>query len=172
MQYQTTNNEVEYEALLKGLEFARSIEARSILVLGDSRLVMGQINGIYETKEERMRKYLDRVIRLVKRFKEADFIQIPREENVEADTLAKEASANEAMDEFNEVQYIPSIDLPEVQQEERDGNWMTPIVLYLKDGRLLERKDKTKKLRVRSAKYVLMDKVLYKRGFSQPYLGV
>ena len=52
LQYQTTNNEVKYEALLKGLEFARSIEARSILVLGDSRLVMGQINGIYETKEE------------------------------------------------------------------------------------------------------------------------
>ena len=105
----------------------------------------------------------------MKRFKEADFIQIPREENVEADTLAK-ASANEAMDEFDEVQYIPSIDLPEVQQEEREGNWMTPIVLYLKNGRLLERKDKTKKLRVRSARYVLMDKVLYKRDFSQPYL--
>ena len=52
LQYQTTNNEVEYKALLKGLEFARSIEVRSILVLGDSRLVMGQINGIYETKEE------------------------------------------------------------------------------------------------------------------------
>ena len=63
-----------------------------------------------------MRKYLDRVIRLVKKFKEANFIQIPREENVEADTLAKEASANEAMDEFNEVQYIPSIDLPEVRK--------------------------------------------------------
>ena len=116
LQYQTTNNEVEYKALLKGLEFARSIEVRSILVLGDSRLVMGQINGIYEAKEERMRKYLDRVIRLVKKFKEANFIQIPREENVEADTLAKEASANEAMDEFDEVQYIPSIDLPEVRK--------------------------------------------------------
>ena len=116
MQYQTTNNEVEYKALLKGLEFARSIEVRSILVLGDSRLVMGQINGIYETKEERMRKYLDRVIRLVKRFKEADFVQIPRKENMEADTLAKEALASKAMDEFDEVQYIPSIDLPEVRK--------------------------------------------------------
>ena len=72
--YQTTNNEVEYEPLLKGLELARSMEARSILVLGDSQLVMGQINGIYEAKEERMRKCLDRVIRLVKRFKEADFV--------------------------------------------------------------------------------------------------
>ena len=27
LQYQTTNNEVEYEALLKGLELAKSVEA-------------------------------------------------------------------------------------------------------------------------------------------------
>ena len=36
LHYQTTNNEVEYEALLKGLELAKSIEAKSILILGDS----------------------------------------------------------------------------------------------------------------------------------------
>ena len=51
LQYQETKNEVEYEALLKGLELARSVEAKSILVLGDSQLVMGQINGTYEVKE-------------------------------------------------------------------------------------------------------------------------
>ena len=50
----------------------------------------------------------------MKKFKETDFVQIPREENMEADALAKEASANEAIDEFDEIQYIPSIDLPEV----------------------------------------------------------
>ena len=47
---------------------------------------------------------------------------------------------------------------------------MTPIVSYLKDGRLPEEKDKAKKLRVRLVGYVLKDEVLYKRGFSQPYL--
>ena len=55
---------------------------------------------------------------LVKKFKEANFVQIPREENVKADVLAKEASATEAMDKFDEVQYIPRIDLQEVQQIE------------------------------------------------------
>ena len=122
LQYQATNNEVEYEALLKGLELARSVEAKSILVLGDSQLVMGQINRTCEAKEERMKKYLEKVSRLVKKFKEADFVQISREENMEADTLAKEASMNEAMDEFDEVQYLPSIDLPEVQQIMNEGN--------------------------------------------------
>ena len=47
---------------------------------------------------------------------------------------------------------------------------MTPIISYLKDGRLPEEKDEARKLRVRSARYVLMDEVLYKRGLSQPYL--
>ena len=36
LQYQVTNNEVEYEAFLKGLELANSVEAKFILVLGDS----------------------------------------------------------------------------------------------------------------------------------------
>ena len=83
LQYQTTNNEVEYETLLKGLELARSIQVESILVLGDSQLIIGQVNGTYEAKEERMRKYLNKVVCLVKKFKEASFIQIPREENME-----------------------------------------------------------------------------------------
>ena len=42
LQYQTTNNEAEYEALLKGLELAKSLGAESVLVRGDSQLVMGQ----------------------------------------------------------------------------------------------------------------------------------
>ena len=134
LQYQATNNEVEYEALLKRLELAKSVEAKSIYVMGDSQLIMGQVNGVYEAKEERMRKYLSKVMRLMKRFEKAEFIQIPREENVEADTIAKEASTNESVDESGEIQYMPSIDIPEVQQVENRGNWMTPIISYLKDG--------------------------------------
>ena len=75
-----------------------------------------------------MKKYLEKVLRLVKKFKEINFIQTPREENMEANALAKEASATGAMDEFDEVQYIPSIDLLEVQQIKDKENWMTQIV--------------------------------------------
>ena len=117
-----------------------------------------------------MKKYLNKVIHLVKKFKEADFVQLPREENIETDTLEKEASASEVMDEIDEIQYLPSIDFPKVHQIECEENWMTPIVSYLKDGKLPEEKDKPRKLRVRSARYVLMNEVLYKRGFSQSYL--
>ena len=116
LQYQAADNEVEYETLLKGLKLAKSIEAESILIMGDSQLVMGQVNGTCEAREERMKKYLEKVLQLVKKFKEANFVQIPREENMEADTLAKEVLANQPMDKFDKVQYIPSIDIPEVLQ--------------------------------------------------------
>ena len=43
---------------------------------------------------------------------------------------------------------------------------MTPIISYLKDGSLLEGKDEVRRLRVQSAKYVLLNEELYKRGFS------
>ena len=78
MQYQTTNNKVEYEALFKGLELAKSIGAKSILILGDSQLVMGQVNGTCKAKEERMKKYLEKILQLVKKFKETNFVQIQR----------------------------------------------------------------------------------------------
>ena len=66
-------------------------------------------------RKDEWKKYLEKVLRLVKKFKEINFVQIQREENMEADALAKEALATEAMDKFDEVQYVPSIDLPEMQ---------------------------------------------------------
>ena len=41
---------------------------------------------------------------------------------------------------------------------------------YLKDGVLPDDTEEVRKLRIRAAKFVFMDEVLYKRGFSQPYL--
>ena len=47
---------------------------------------------------------------------------------------------------------------------------MASIISYLKYETLPEGKDEARKLRVRSARYVLLNDALYKRGFSQPYL--
>ena len=56
LQYQTTNNEVEHKAFLKGLELAKSLEAESIFIQGGSQLVIGQVNRTCEVKEEWMKK--------------------------------------------------------------------------------------------------------------------
>ena len=72
------------------------------------------MDRICEAKEDQMKKYLSRVKQLVKKFKEAGFVQLPREENMEAGALAKAASVGEAMDEYDKVHYLPSVDLPEI----------------------------------------------------------
>ena len=103
LQYQTTNNEVEYEAFLKGLELAKSLGVESVLIQGDSQLIINQVNGMYEAKESQMKKYLNKVRQLVKKFKEANFVQLLREENMEANALVKATSTREPMDEFDKV---------------------------------------------------------------------
>ena len=61
LEYQTTNNEAEYEALLKGLKLAKSLGAESVIVQGDCQLVINQVNGMCEAKEGQMKKYLNKV---------------------------------------------------------------------------------------------------------------
>ena len=52
LQYNTTNNEAEYKALLAGLKTAKTLRATELDVHSDSQLVVGQVNGDYEAKEE------------------------------------------------------------------------------------------------------------------------
>ena len=74
LQYQTTNNEAKYETLLKGLELAKSLEVELAVIQGDSQLNINQVNAMCEAKKHRMRKYLNKVKRLIKKFKEASFV--------------------------------------------------------------------------------------------------
>ena len=95
LQYATTNNEAEYEALLTGLKIAKTLGATKLDVHSDSQLVVGQVNGEYKAKEERMLQYLNLVRHQMSRFHEVKLTRIPREQNAVADQLAISASSNE-----------------------------------------------------------------------------
>ena len=66
-------------------------------------MIIGQVNGTCEAKEKRIQKYLNKVKRLIKKFKEASFLQVPREENMEVNALAKSTSADGSVVELDEV---------------------------------------------------------------------
>ena len=69
------------------------------------------------------------------------------------------------------VQISPLIDSgTNVQEVDSESNWTTPLISYLKNGMLLDGKDAAMKLKVQALRFVLMKDVLYKRGFSHPYL--
>ena len=56
-----TNNETEYEALLVGVAMVRQLRGELVKLYSDSRLVVGQVNGDFEARDERMQGYLAKV---------------------------------------------------------------------------------------------------------------
>ena len=54
LNFSTTNNEAEYEALLMGIAVVQRMGGKSVKVFSDSRLVVGQVKGEFEAKDERM----------------------------------------------------------------------------------------------------------------------
>ena len=49
-----TNNEAEYEALLEGMSMVQKLGRKAVNIFSDSRLVIGQVNGELEARDERM----------------------------------------------------------------------------------------------------------------------
>ena len=92
LDFPTTNNEVEYEALVAGLDLAKAVGAENMIMHCDSQVITSQINGDYECRNERMKKYLEEVKSRISSL-EVKFVQIPKEENECADRLRKAASA-------------------------------------------------------------------------------
>ena len=73
LQFPTTNNEVEYKTILTRLKVEKALGARNLLLQSDSKLVIRQINGEYEAKEDRMQKYLRLMYYLTQEFDKVDF---------------------------------------------------------------------------------------------------
>ncbi|XP_070013330.1 uncharacterized protein LOC142176176 [Nicotiana tabacum] len=65
-----TNNEAKYEAMIVGLALAKSLGAETIEAKCDSLLVVNQVNGSYEVREDRMQRYLDKIQVALRCFKE------------------------------------------------------------------------------------------------------
>ena len=55
LQFPMTNNEVEYEAILMGLDLAKAVGALLVVLHSDSQVIIGHINGDYEAKGEQMK---------------------------------------------------------------------------------------------------------------------
>ena len=91
LEFHTTNNETEYEALIAGLDLARATGAENMIIHCDSQVVTSQVNDSYECKSERMKRYLNEVKGQIGS-PQIKFVQIPREENERANRLAKATS--------------------------------------------------------------------------------
>jgi len=165
LQFSITNNEAEYEALLTGLSLAKALEAKNLIVQANSQLIIRQVKGDYEAKEERMQKFQKIVQRLSRHFDNLDFMQISRAKNTEANFLARLALSDNYNATFEiclEIRGQPSIEGEQVLKIKEQDEWMNPIVSYLKEGWLPKDKTKVRKIQIRVARFVIINDVLYK----------
>ena len=88
LDFSAINNEAKYEVLLVGMTMVQRMGGKSIKLFSDSRLVVGQVKGEFEAKDERMQGYLSQVKCLQLKFDSFDLLCVPRSGNAHADSLA------------------------------------------------------------------------------------
>jgi ribonuclease HI len=86
----TTNNEAEYKSLIAALEDLldriqhanRAAGEFTLEIRGDSALVINQVQGTWQTRQQHLRPLRDRAQAIIALFKEVEFVWQPREESV------------------------------------------------------------------------------------------
>ncbi|XP_073137962.1 uncharacterized protein [Henckelia pumila] len=174
--FPATNNEAEYEAFIMGIKLALSVGAKILTIHSDSQLIVSRVNQNYEAKEDKMLEYLTQVNELLSRLDSYDIKQIPKGENESANRLAKLASSLANIDNRKitfltyDKEKTDESDVTIFCADSEEPSWKDEIIDYLKQEKLPANQVEAQKLRVRAARFTIIDGELYKRGFSSPYL--
>lgn len=96
---ETTNNVAEYTAVIRSLEHLKDekIFAEKLKYVLDSELIVKQITGKFKVKQPHLLLLKQRIVSLVKelslngQIKLMTFINVPREQNKDADKLVNDA---------------------------------------------------------------------------------
>ncbi|GJS48884.1 reverse transcriptase domain-containing protein [Tanacetum coccineum] len=141
-EFETTNNEAEYEALLARLHIAQEMEITKVAIFLDSQLVVNQIKGTYAAKQLSIKSYVQKVKTALNGF---EWYTV---EHVLVKVLAKRSIEEK---EFLKVEI----------KEKR--SWMSPIQEYLLTGLLPEDTNEARKIRIQVPQYKLFRGKLQKQ---------
>ena len=86
--FECTTNIAEYESLILRLFALKKFKVKIVSIYGDSKLIIGQVKGVYQAKHPKMRAYKNLVLELLEEFDEFTISLIMREHNSIADSLA------------------------------------------------------------------------------------
>ncbi|VFQ65912.1 unnamed protein product [Cuscuta campestris] len=168
-QFRVSNNEAEYEGLINGLRILGKLGVSRVQVYSDSRLIVGQITGEFEAKEERMKRYRDLSLEMLGRF-EFKPEHIPRAQNAEADVLSKlSAESPKYISKLATVEELatPSLNRDELLWVSADPpEWLDRLAKYIEDGITPEDPQEARLLRMRAPTYKVQDGILYKRSYN------
>ena len=120
---------------------------KSVKVFSDSKLVVGQVKGEFEAKDERMQGYLSQVKCLQSEFDSFNLLHIPRNDNAHADSLAMLATS--LAQDLPRVILVEDLYKPtETKRETRRvrPSWMDSIIQLLRVDILHEERIEVDKL--------------------------
>lgn len=115
LQFDNNNNTSEYEDLLLGLEMARQKGIQNLKVQGDAELIVNQVRGTYQVKNDHLRHYRNKVWDNIKCFDAFSIKVVLRDYNDKSDSLAIFASLLLPHPKFKqdtytiEIVYHPSV---------------------------------------------------------------
>ena len=127
---------------------------KSVKVFSDSKLVVGQVKGEFEAKDERMQGYLSQVKCLQSEFDSFNLLHIPRNDNAHADSLAMLATS--LAQDLPRVILVEDLYKPtETKRETRRAgpSWMDSIIQLLREDILHEERIEVDKVRRKATRY-------------------
>src|SRR5438105_2047644 len=144
-----SNNAAEYEALLHGRRIAILLEIRQLAVRGDSELVVNQVQKEYSCTSTKMSAYCQEFRKLEGTFDGLELTHVLRNDNNEADELAKMGSRRALVPTGV---FVQQLDQPTISKESAEPpkkpleaevfvispEWTTPYLHYLPYDELLE----------------------------------
>ncbi|KAL0445373.1 UNVERIFIED_CONTAM: putative protein K02A2.6 [Sesamum latifolium] len=138
--FKASNNEAEYEALVIGLRMARETGAKHLLAYSDSQLVVKQVEGTYEAKEENSLSKL------------ASSLEDCRTRHITIHYLP-EARTPLA-----------------VQPITMGEDWRTPIIKLIEEGLLPKNRWEAVRLKTQATRFIIQEHILYKKSYTHPLL--
>jgi ribonuclease HI len=132
----STNNTTEYEALLLALRKMKALGQQTFIIRTDSKVIQEHTEKESEARNPVLMKYLEKAREMERHFKGYSVQHIPRDDNNEADKLAKAAARNQEMppDVFFEIIKAPSIKESRLKivNVVETPDWRAEIIAYLR----------------------------------------
>jgi hypothetical protein len=92
LDHKCTNNQIEYEGLLFGLQILHDMGVKHVEACGDSLLVVQQVSKVCQCLNGSLNVYLDKCLDIISCMDEFVIYHVPQEENLKANALAQQAS--------------------------------------------------------------------------------
>jgi hypothetical protein len=137
LDFQCANNIAEYEATLLGLRKLNAMGIIRTILNSESQVITGHVNKSSRARDLKLEKYLNIVWRMEASFKGFSIKNIPREDNEQANLLAKSATQGLPLppEVFFEILKAPSVDLIErvvlIISPTHNEHWRTEIIPFL-----------------------------------------